>query len=72
MQAVIAVVAGAWVVLAVGGPAAFQGDPSVALALGWLRGDRFAALGEPVWPTVSIVPAFPVAAPPCVSLGLAR
>ncbi len=41
MQAVIAVVAGAWVVLAVGRPAAYQGDPSVALSLGWLRGDRF-------------------------------
>jgi hypothetical protein len=32
---------------------------------------HFAALGEPVWPTVSIVPAFPVAAPLCVSLSLA-
>ena len=41
VQAAMAVVAGAWVVLAVGTPAAFQGDPSVAVSLRWLRRDRF-------------------------------
>lgn len=41
VQAAVAVVAGAWVVLAVRTPAAFRGDPSVAVSLRWLRGDRF-------------------------------
>ena len=41
VQAAAAVVAGAWVLLAVRTPAVFQGDPSVAVSLGWLRGDRF-------------------------------
>ena len=41
VQAAAAVVAGAWVLLAVRTPTAFQGDPSVAVSLGWLRGDRF-------------------------------
>ena len=41
VQAAAAVVAAAWVLLAVRTPAVFQGDPSVAVSLGWLRGDRF-------------------------------
>ncbi len=41
VQAAVAVAAGVWVVLAVRTPAAFRGDPSVAVSLGWLRGDRF-------------------------------
>ena len=41
VQAAAAVVAGAWVLLAVRTPPLFQGDPSVAVSLGWLRGDRF-------------------------------
>jgi MFS family permease len=41
VQAAVAVVAAAWVVLGVRTPAAFTGDPSVAVSLGWLRGDRF-------------------------------
>ena len=41
VQAAAAVVAGAWVLLAVRTPAVFPGDPSVAVSLGWLRGDRF-------------------------------
>ena len=41
VQAAAAVVAGAWVLLAVRTPTVFQGDPSVAVSLGWLRGDRF-------------------------------
>lgn len=41
VQAALAVVAAIWVVVAVRAPAAFQGDPSVAVSLGWLKGDRF-------------------------------
>ena len=41
VQAAAAVVAAVWVLLAVRTPAVFQGDPSVAVSLGWLRGDRF-------------------------------
>ena len=41
VQAAAVVVAAAWVLLAVRTPAVFQGDPSVAVSLGWLRGDRF-------------------------------
>ena len=40
-QAALAVIAAAWVVLAVATPAAFPGDASVAVSLGWLRRDRF-------------------------------
>jgi len=35
------VLAAAWVLAAVRVPAAFPGDPSVAVSLRWLRGDRF-------------------------------
>ena len=43
----MAVVAGTWAVSAVGMLAAFQGDPSVAVSLRWLRRDRFMwALGR--------------------------
>jgi MFS family permease len=41
VQAALAVVAAIWVVIAVRTRPAFQGDPSVALSLGWLKGDRF-------------------------------
>ena len=41
VQAAMAVIAAAWVVLAVATPAAFPGDASVAVSLGWLRRDRF-------------------------------
>ena len=41
VQAVVAVLAAAWVLAAVRVPAAFPGDPSVAVSLRWLRGDRF-------------------------------
>ena len=41
VQAVVAVLAAAWVLVAVRVPAAFPGDPSVAVSLRWLRGDRF-------------------------------
>jgi predicted MFS family arabinose efflux permease len=41
VQAAVAVVAAAWVLLAVRTPAAFGGDPSVAVSLRWLRHDRF-------------------------------
>ena len=40
-QAALTVVAAVWVVVAVRTPAAFTGDPSVAVSLGWLKGDRF-------------------------------
>jgi MFS family permease len=40
-QAAVAVVAAAWVLVAVRTPAAFPGDPSVAVSLRWLRGDVF-------------------------------
>jgi len=39
-QAAVAVLAAAWVLAAVRAPAAFPGDPSVAVSLRWLRGDR--------------------------------
>jgi predicted MFS family arabinose efflux permease len=41
VQAAVAVVAAAWVLLAVRTPAAFAGDPSVAVSLRWLWRDRF-------------------------------
>jgi len=41
VQAAVAVVAAAWVLLAVRTPAAFGGDPSVTVSLRWLRHDRF-------------------------------
>lgn len=41
VQAAMAVIAAAWVVLAVATPVAFPGDASVAVSLGWLRRDRF-------------------------------
>ena len=41
VQAAMAVIAAAWVVLGVATPAAFPGDASVAVSLGWLRRDRF-------------------------------
>jgi predicted MFS family arabinose efflux permease len=40
VQAAVAVAAAAWVLAAVRTPAAFPGDPSVAVSLRWLRGDR--------------------------------
>ena len=41
VQAAVAVAAAVWVLAAVRAPAAFPGDPSVAVSLRWLRGDRF-------------------------------
>jgi predicted MFS family arabinose efflux permease len=41
VQAGAAVVAAVWVLAAVRTPAAFPGDPSVAVSLRWLRDDRF-------------------------------
>jgi predicted MFS family arabinose efflux permease len=41
VQAAVAVVAALWVLAAVRAPAVFTGDPSVAVSLRWLRGDRF-------------------------------
>ncbi len=41
VQATVAVVAALWVLAAVRAPAVFPGDPSVAVSLRWLRGDRF-------------------------------
>jgi predicted MFS family arabinose efflux permease len=41
VQAAVAVVAAAWVLVTVRTPAAFPGDPSVAVSLRWLRGDVF-------------------------------
>src|SRR5499433_463299 len=41
VQAAVAAVAAAWVLVAVRTPAAFPGDPSVAVSLRWLWGDRF-------------------------------
>ena len=41
VQAIVAVLAAGWVLAAVRVPAAFPGDPSVAVSLRWLRGDRF-------------------------------
>ncbi len=40
-QAGLAVIAAIWVVAAIRAPAAFTGDPAVAVSLGWLKGDRF-------------------------------
>ena len=41
VQAAVAALAAVWVLAAVRTPAAFTGDPSVAVSLRWLRGDRF-------------------------------
>ena len=41
VQAGVAVLAALWVLAAVRTPAAFPGDPSVAVSLRWLRRDRF-------------------------------
>ncbi|MFI5066417.1 MAG: MFS transporter [Streptosporangiales bacterium] len=41
VQAAVALFAALWVLAALRTPAAFQGDPSVAVSLRWLRGDRF-------------------------------
>jgi predicted MFS family arabinose efflux permease len=41
VQAVVAAVAAAWVLATIGTPAAFTGDPSVAVSLRWLRSDGF-------------------------------
>jgi predicted MFS family arabinose efflux permease len=41
VQAAVALVAALWVLAAIRTPAAFPGDPSVAVSLRWLRGDRF-------------------------------
>src|SRR5262249_59334202 len=41
VQAAVAVVAAAWVLVAVRTPAAFRGDPSVAVSLRWLWRDQF-------------------------------
>ena len=40
VQAAVALIAAAWVLATAGVPAAFPGDPSVAVSLRWLRGDR--------------------------------
>jgi predicted MFS family arabinose efflux permease len=41
VEAIPAVLGAAWVLLALRTPARYAGDPSVALSLRWLRGDRF-------------------------------
>jgi predicted MFS family arabinose efflux permease len=41
VQAAVAVLAAVWVLAAVRSPAAFPGNPSVAVSLRWLRRDRF-------------------------------
>jgi MFS family permease len=41
VQAAVALIAAGWVLATVRVPATFPGDPSVALSLRWLRGDRF-------------------------------
>jgi len=41
VQAAVALLAALWVLAAVRTPATFPGDPSVAVSLRWLRGDRF-------------------------------
>jgi predicted MFS family arabinose efflux permease len=41
VQAAVAVAAAAWVLAVARAPAAFPGDPSVAVSLRWLRDDRF-------------------------------
>jgi predicted MFS family arabinose efflux permease len=40
VQAAAAVLAAAWVLAVIRAPAAYPGDPSVAVSLRWLRGDR--------------------------------
>lgn len=41
VQAAVAVLAAAWVLAVIRTPAAYPGDPSVAVSMRWLRGDRF-------------------------------
>jgi MFS family permease len=41
IEAIPAVLAAVWVLATARAPAAFPGDPSVAVSLRWLRGDRF-------------------------------
>jgi predicted MFS family arabinose efflux permease len=41
LQAAAAVLAAAWVLAVIRTPAAYPGDPSVAVSMRWLRGDRF-------------------------------
>ena len=41
VQAAVAILAALWVLVVIRAPAAYPGDPSVALSLRWLRGDRF-------------------------------
>jgi len=41
VHGILAVVAAAWVLVALRTPAAYRGDPHVAVSLGWLRRDRF-------------------------------
>jgi predicted MFS family arabinose efflux permease len=41
VQAAVALLAAGWVLVAIRAPAAFPGDPSVAVSLRWLRSDRF-------------------------------
>ena len=41
VQGGVGLLAMAWVLVALRTPAAFRGDPSVAVSLGWLRRDRF-------------------------------
>jgi MFS family permease len=41
VQAAAAVLAAVWVLAVIRAPAAYPGDPSVAVSLRWLRGDRF-------------------------------
>src|SRR5262249_12788659 len=58
VQAAVAAVAAAWVLVAVRTPAAFPGDPSVAVSLRWLWGDRFLwVLAGPVFVGVGVVHA---------------
>jgi sugar phosphate permease len=41
VQAAVAILAALWVLAVIRAPVAYPGDPSVALSLRWLRGDRF-------------------------------
>ena len=41
VQAAAAILAAVWVLAVIRAPVAYPGDPSVALSLRWLRGDRF-------------------------------
>jgi predicted MFS family arabinose efflux permease len=41
VQAAVAVLAAVWVLAVIRAPAAYPGDPSVAVSLRWLRADRF-------------------------------